>query len=64
MNVQILTTASRREPSTQAFYAARQAPSASAHRYREFGIGYGSSSGYGRPVRYVDPSPALRFRLG
>ncbi|PJJ97579.1 hypothetical protein CO641_11570 [Lysobacteraceae bacterium NML91-0213] len=64
MNVHVLPAASRREQLIQTLNAVRQAPTASSQRSREFGIGYGTSSGYGRPARYVDTSPALRFRLG
>lgn len=64
MNVQTVAAASRRELLAQTLHVARQASTASSHRHREFGIGYGRSSGYGRPARYVDSSPAPRFRLG
>ncbi|MDH5823277.1 hypothetical protein QFW77_09805 [Luteimonas sp. RD2P54] len=32
------------------------------HRPRDFGVGYGSSSGYARDRHYLDRSPAPRFR--
>lgn len=64
MNAHVLPAASRRELLAHALHVARQAPTASSHRHREFGIGYGRSSGYGRPARYVDLTPAPRFRLG
>lgn len=65
MNVHVLPAASRRELLVQTLNAVRQAPTASSHRNRnrDFGIGYGRSSGYGRAARYVDSSPAPRFRL-
>ncbi|MCD9045194.1 hypothetical protein [Luteimonas sp. MHLX1A] len=63
MNAHVLPAASRRELLVQTLNAVRQAPTASSHRNRDFGIGYGRSSGYGRAARYVDSSPAPRFRL-
>lgn len=33
-------------------------------RERDFGIGYGSSSGYAKRTRYVPSQPASRFRFG
>jgi len=56
--------ADRRELLAQALFAARQSTGSSRRqRERDFGVGYGASSGYGRPSRYLDPAPALRFRL-
>ena len=57
MNVHVLPAASRLELLVQTLNAVRQAPTASSHRNRDFGIGYG------RAARYVDSSPAPRFRL-
>lgn len=32
------------------------------HRERDFGVGYGSSSGYASPRRYVSQTPQRLFR--
>lgn len=39
--------------------ATRRAP----HRERDFGVGYGSSSGYASPRRYVTPQAQRLFRF-
>lgn len=35
----------------------------SIHRARDFGVGYGRSSGYASPRRYVIPARASLFRF-
>ena len=40
------------------------APSRPGHRERDFGIGYGNSSGYGQDRRYVDGGAKPMFRCG
>lgn len=35
----------------------------SAHRARDFGVGYGSSSGYASERRYTSDWSQIRFRL-
>lgn len=42
--------------------AAREA-APSRYRARDFGVGYGSSSGYGAPRRYASSATPTRFRL-
>jgi hypothetical protein len=37
-------------------------PSRHLHRERDFGIGYGNSSGYGRDDHYAHPFPGSLFR--
>ena len=46
-------------PSTQAQSGTRRPP----HRTRDFGVGYGSSSGYASERRYTQDWGQVRFRL-
>lgn len=43
---------------------AAPAPSRRAHRARDFGVGYGSSSGYASEKRYTPAWSNPRFRFG
>ncbi len=38
-------------------------PTRHAHRERDFGVGYGSSSGYASPRRYVSDWAMPRFKF-
>ena len=55
-------------PNTQAPRASTsgrdRVPQRSAHRERDFGIGYGSSSGYGQERRYAESWAKSMFRCG
>lgn len=58
-----LPAAARRQILAEALSAARRDPAAArVRRDRDFGIGYGASSGY-RAARYIVAAPAPRFRL-
>jgi hypothetical protein len=41
-----------------------RSPARPAHRERDFGIGYGNSSGYGQDRRYADSGAKPMFRCG
>lgn len=41
-----------------------QTPRRPAHRTRDFGVGYGSSSGYASERRYTSDWSQIRFRMG
>lgn len=41
-----------------------QAPRRQPHRTRDFGVGYGSSSGYATERRYTSDWSQVRFRMG
>jgi hypothetical protein len=56
MNVQTATPTRSPSPVVVPFAASRLAP-----RDREFGVGYGKSSGYATSRRYASQSPAPRF---
>lgn len=58
MNASFQTPAS--QPSRR---AARTPAPMREHRGREFGVGYGSSSGYARRGSYAPSGPAARFRV-
>ena len=50
-------------PRQSQFFAPSNGQSRLQHRPRDFGVGYGNSSGYAAPRRYIaDNSPRL-FRL-
>jgi len=49
-------------PSSGANATTAQAPVRHVHRPRDFGIGYGNSSGYGRDRRYTSNGFAPLFR--
>jgi len=62
-----LTTALRSFDSTAPrqpqFFAPSNGQSRLQHRARDFGVGYGSSSGYASPRRYIADNGPRLFRL-
>lgn len=44
--------------------ASREPPARHLHRAREFGIGYGDSSGYGSALHFTDGHRDAPFRVG
>jgi len=60
--------AQRPIPCLQTLVSAESSPSRipprSQHRVRDFGVGYGSSSGYGVDRRYADARGRAMFRCG
>jgi hypothetical protein len=61
MNASPITS---RSPTLRPIAAAPAAPSARLQRReRDFGVGYGSSSGYAGPRRYVTASTQRLFRF-
>ena len=57
------STASRRLETPVAASASRRAESPARYRSRDFGIGYGASSGYAARRGYAASQLAPRFRL-
>lgn len=49
---------------TQSTLKLSQTPRRQSHRTRDFGVGYGSSSGYASERRYTNDWSQIRFRLG
>jgi hypothetical protein len=59
-----LTTAPSRPTLQSADRRAQAASSRRVHRERDFGVGYGNSSGYASERRYSPNGPQPRFRFG
>ena len=57
-----LTIERRKTPRTSAITTTRNAAPAQIHRDRDFGVGYGNSSGYASPRRYIDTRGQTYFR--
>ena len=45
------------------FFAVAHSPSRPPRRERDFGVGYGNSSGYAAPRRYIGENAPRLFRL-
>lgn len=54
----------RPQPQARAERQGQPAPGRRAHRERDFGVGYGSSSGYASDRRYSPRGAQPRFRFG
>ena len=59
----IKTNNDRREPALALQTVQPNAPARRTHRERDFGIGYGSSSGYASSKRYTSDWAQPRFRF-
>jgi hypothetical protein len=58
------TAKSTTQPWTVAPLPVAAKPSGREHRRRDFGVGYGNSSGYASGKRYADNWGNVRFRCG
>lgn len=63
MNVFALSPAAAPRPLPAVVIASAHAAVARAPRTRDFGVGYGNSSGYVRTRRYAGAAFAPRFRI-
>lgn len=62
MNLQTTTCRSSINPSIRPNLISAKGPSRPQRRERDFGVGYGTSSGYASPRRYIGENAPRMFR--